>query len=101
MNITPPLDEETPKKLRILEIEEQREINQENIKQFIEVKKEVLNEYFIKPTRLIGGNEGPFTTRRSEGPRAHTGSSSSRLEELLNSSSISPVRKSAPTNLFA
>jgi hypothetical protein len=53
MKEMPPIDEATPSKVRIFEVEEYREISQVNIENLTEVNKEVLEEYLLKPVRLI------------------------------------------------
>jgi hypothetical protein len=53
VKVIPPIDEATLAKLRIVEIEEQKEISQANIMHLTEVNKEVLDEYLLKPNKLF------------------------------------------------
>jgi hypothetical protein len=53
MQLMPPIDEATPAKIRIVEVEEHREISKLNIEHLTEVNKESLEEYLLKPVRLI------------------------------------------------
>jgi hypothetical protein len=53
MKFMPPINDVVPVKLRIVDVEEQREINQVIIEQLIEVNQGVLDEYLLKPIKLI------------------------------------------------
>jgi predicted DNA-binding protein YlxM (UPF0122 family) len=53
MQLMPPIDESTPAKFRIAEVEEHREISKMNIENLIEINKESLEEYMLKLVRLI------------------------------------------------
>jgi hypothetical protein len=53
MNIMLEIDDASPRELRIVEVEEHRESNQMSIEKLIEASREVLNEYMMKPVKLI------------------------------------------------
>jgi 23S rRNA pseudoU1915 N3-methylase RlmH len=53
MPLMPLIDEATPAKIRMVEVEKHKETTKVNIEQLTEVNKDSLEEYLLKPTKLI------------------------------------------------
>jgi hypothetical protein len=53
MQLMPPIDEATPTKIMIVEVEKHRENRRVNIEHLTEVNKEYLEEYLLRPVKLI------------------------------------------------
>jgi hypothetical protein len=53
MSLMPPIDEATPAKIRIDEVEKHRETRKVNIEILTKVNKDSLEEYLLRPVKLI------------------------------------------------